>query len=314
MITTNKDGHHLDDETGELTFIPKGSTIMTPEDRERRKQHALQEEERKNTVVTKDRLCGDFVWSLYKVGEEYHPDVPDSLLTKIIYLLTYLDYDSNMLVVREGANKKYRPMNKADVRNLIQLHRSKFDAFWEGVLETGIIVEDSEGKLIVNSSFRKGTLSKKDKKGQAAIKLFTHAVRYLYENTDVRSHKYLAYVYRLIPYINLKYNILCRNPFEADGEQVEKITIKDICRILGIDESNQTRLKNALFSLRFIDRNGDERSVITVMTNYKNAERRDFVLINPQFYSGYISKSDLMEEIKLFANNQIECEEARNDV
>ena len=305
-----EDSYITDAETGETDLLPKGTIVMTPEEVERRKSYAKlrqeQAEEKRKLAAAKDRLCGDFVWSLYKVGEEYHPNVSDSLLTKIIYLLTYLDYNSSMLVVREGANQKYRPMKKADVRNLIQLHRSKFDAFWGQVLETGIITEDSEGKLIVDSSFRKGALGKRDREGQAAIKLFTHAVRYLYENTDVRSHKYLSYFYRLIPYINLKYNIVCRNPLEDDGDLIDKITIKDICHILGVDESNQTRLKNALFSLRFVDKNGDERSVITIVTNYKNDERRDFVLINPQFYSGYMPKNDLLDEIKLFARNQID--------
>lgn len=310
LIKTTEDAYLADKETGEATFIPKGSVIRTKQEQERDVRYAVMRQERetqnKETSVMKDKTCGDFFWSLYRVGEEYHPDVPDTLLVKIIYLLTYLDYDSNSLVVRDAANTKYRPMTKADVKNLIQLHRSKFDSFWTQMLETGIIKEDSGGKLVVDSSFCKGSLSKSDKRGQAAIKIFTHAVRYLYENTDVRSHKYLAYFYRLIPYINLRHNILCSNPLEGDKSEIRKITIKDVCHILGIDESHQSRLKDSLFKLRFIDKNGDNRSVITVMTNYKNDEKRDFILINPQFYSGYIPKNDLLTEIEMFAADRLE--------
>ena len=50
---------------------------------------------------------------------------------------------------------------------------------------------------------------------------------------------------------------------------------------------NETRVINTLFKLRFVDVNGDERSVITRVQNYKNGECRNFIIINPQFYQGY---------------------------
>ena len=37
------------------------------------------------------------------------------------------------------------------------------------------------------------------------------------------------------------------------------------------------------------------------MTNYKNDGERNFVLINPQFYAGYMSKADMLSVMDEFA-------------
>ena len=74
----------------------------------------------------KKNVCGDFIWSLYGVGDKYYPDIADHMLAKIVYLLTYLDYDRNILVVRDSVTSAYRPMKKADVKNIIRLHSHIF--------------------------------------------------------------------------------------------------------------------------------------------------------------------------------------------
>lgn len=302
--TTVSDGYYKDETTGEKVFVPAGSKITTKEERERIKKIVEAKEERKvkNTELAevKDKMCGDFFWSLYDAGTDYYPDISDSLLAKIIYLLTYLDYNKNILVIREGVTKPNRPMTKDDVRNLIRLHRCKFNSFWNELLATGIITENSDGSLAVSPKFCKGTLAKQEKQNSPAMKIFTHTVRYMYENVDVRSHRYLAYLYRLIPYISLRYNIFCANPLETDHTAIQKLTAKDMCQILGMDESHQKRLIDTLFKLSFIDKNGDKRSIITVVTNFKNDEKRNFILINPQFYSGYVEKDDFMNLLDEF--------------
>ena len=300
----------MDKETGETIPVPPKSEIRTKEERDHLREIVEYKNELalKNNELNKVRgnLCGEFFWTTYDDGETYYPDIPDDMLAKIIYLLTYLDYDKNILVVRDSVTEPYRPMLRDDVRKVIRLHRSKFDNFWKKLMATGIISENEDGSLSVSSHFFRGKLSKGDKQGTAAMKIFTHAVRYLYENTEVRSHRYLAYLYRLIPYISLKYNILCFNPLETQDTNIRKMTAKDLCELLGMDESNQKRLIDTLFKLSFVDKKGDKRSVITVVTNYRNDERRNFILINPQFYSGYIQETDLLSALKEFTTEKEE--------
>ena len=74
-----------------------------------------------------------------------------------------------------------------------------------------------------------------------------------------------------------------------------------LCHIIGIDDTQVKRFIKTLFKLSFVDRNGDKRSVITLVTNYKNDDERNFVLINPQFYAGYMCKDDMLSVLDEFA-------------
>jgi hypothetical protein len=78
------------------------------------------------------------------------------------------------------------------------------------------------------------------------------------------------------------------------------MTAKDMCHLLGLDETQVRRFIKTLFKLSFIDKNGDKRSVITLVTNYKNGGERNFVLINPQFYSAYMDKEEILSALDEF--------------
>ena len=308
LLKTFSEGYYIDKKTGEMTPIPVGSKIQTKEEQEHIKKMMQLKREKVDFEKFKNEKCGGFFWSLYNVGKDYHPELSDDMLAKVIYLLTYLDYNQNILVVRDNANLPYRPMTKNDVRNVIRLHRCNFAKFWERLMDSGIISEGADGKLIVSEVFRRGKLTKKAKGGMAAIKIFSQAVRYMYEHIDVRSHKYLAYIYRLIPYINLRYNVFCTNPLEKDKFKIEPLTAIELCKIIGIEgrRDNENRLIDTLFKLMFYDRNGDKLSVITVIKRFENDEVCQYITINPQFYAGYISQEDMLDILEEFVKKEKE--------
>ena len=292
----------VDNKTGEVVQLPADCTVMTPEQRHRKNYIVEERWWQKNYTADKS---GAFFWSIYDTGMDYYPDVSDDMLAKIIYLLTYLDYERNVLVIRDSVNEPLRPMTKNDVKNVIRLHRCNFNGFWDELLKTGFIEEQKDGKLVVcDPHFKRGRLLKRDKQDMAAIKIFTHCVRYLYENIEVRSHKYLAYLYRLIPYINLKYNVLCSNPLETNKFKINWLSAKEMCALLGLHERNEKRLIDTLFKLIFVDKSGDRRSVITMIQNVRNDEVCRFITINPQFYAGYISQEDILSIMGEFVDKE----------
>lgn len=294
---TVNDGYYVDGTTGEVVPVAANTTIMGAEERESYRRKVEQTAELRESVEAQKELCGDFYWTLFDVREEYYPEVSDSLLAKIVYLITYMDYETNLLVIQDSSTSPKRPMLKKDVAQIIRLHRCKFSRFWDELLATRIVSEEPDGKLRVSPLFCKGSLTRKNK---TAIKVFTHAVRYMYENIDVRSHQYIAYLFRLIPYINLRYNVFCQNPLETEKSEIVRMTAKDMCHLFGLDDSQVKRFIKTLFKLSFIDKNGDKRSVITLVTNYKNDGERNFVLINPQFYAGYMSKEEMLSVLDEF--------------
>ena len=238
---TVNDGYYVDGATGEVVPVAANTTIMGAEEREGYRRKAELSAEKKELVAVQKDLCGDFYWTLFESRETYYPDVSDSMLAKIIYLITYMDYETNLLVMQDSATSPKRPMLKKDVAAVIRLHRCNFARFWDELLETGIIKEEPDGKLRVCPLFCKGRITTKNK---AAMKIFTHAVRYMYENIDVRSHPYISYLFRLIPYINLRYNVFCQNPLETEKSEVVRMTAKDMCHI-----RRGTHLEGAAFHL-----------------------------------------------------------------
>lgn len=300
-MKTRSDGWYTDGSTGESYYVPAGSSIHSEEERESIRQtiKRKQEYEEINRLTNeyKNDKCGEFFWSLYNVGFDYHPDLPDDLLSKVIYLLTYMDYNTNKLVIRDSAYDAYRPMKKDDVRKVIRLSKRRFFCFWDKLMNCGVISENECGELIVSDEFRrgKGKIDKRTMHGMSAIKIFSHAVRYVYENIDVRSHRYLSYLYRLIPFISLKYNVFCLNPLEMDKEKIQPLTVKELCELIGIEpqKHNEDRLINSLFKLMFIDKDKNKLSVITLIKRIVNDEIRQYITINPQFYAGYISIDEM---------------------
>lgn len=303
-VRTVNDGYYVDSETGEMIPVAADATIASKEERENSKKKAEAYTKRAELALLQREMCGDFYWTLFNSREEYYPNVSDSMLAKIVYLITYMDYGTNILMVRDSSTEPKRPMTKKDVQKVIRLHRCKFSRFWNEMLATGIIAEEADGRLRVCKNFCKGKLTNKN---AAAMKVFTHAVKYMYENVDVRSHRYIAYLFRLIPYISLRYNIVCKNPLETNESAIEWMTVKEICQVLKIDESQAARFMNNLFSLEFVDRQGDKNSVVMFLKNTKNDEVRNFIIINPQFYSGYMCQDDmreLLDDFKLIGNTK----------
>lgn len=312
-MKAEKDFLIVDKESGDIVGdIPAGSTVETPEQKKLRRAIAENKANQKFFIRSE---CGKFFWSLYYPEEDYFVDVSDAVLSRIIYLMTYLPYDGDYLVIRDGARMPYKPMTKDDVQRVIGLTPRRFGEFWESLMKTGVITEQENGKLVVCDRFRRGKLGARAKKDMSAMKIFDNCVRYLYENTTTKSHRYLAYLYRLIPYINASYNVFCSNPEETDRNKIKWLTAKEMCTILGLDESNETRVVSTLFKLSFIDRNGDSRSVIKMLQDVKNGETRRFIAINPQFYQGYCitptEATTLMQEFLLEDREVSESETKR---
>lgn len=287
----------LKDEYGEEIVLEKGTQIISVEQQKRNKDYYEQTQTSKELSQTIKNNCGDFVWSLFNPSESYIPELNEEFLSKLIYLATYIEYDTNALIINKGQSHTKCYMTKSDVQSVIGLGEKQFRKFWKEMHDKDFVCEDADGVIYMNFKFHKGKLQPSELR---AVKLFIHSIRYLYENTDNRSHRYLAYLYRLIPYINLKHNVMCDNPLETKPQLIRPLTAKEICERLGLDVTNQTKLINKLFTLSFIDKNGDKRSVIRIVTDAKNNERRNFITINPQFYCGYISETDLLETTERF--------------
>lgn len=289
-------------ETGETMEVKSEGVFMTKEEKELRRRKALQSNidgHRDLEFKLKKRAQGSFTVMLCNdFNNLYAEDVSSPTLNKLIYLSTFMGKDNVLMqeVHWDGNVQVGKPMTKEDIQNKLGINRNHFGTFWRECKKHNLITQDEEGNFRLPSDmFRFCNNAGINKKKTAMVSVFRHAVRYMYENTDEHSKRILAYLYRLIPFINLKYNVLCENPFETDEKKVKPLKLSQICEKFGIDASHQSRFITQLKKLKYEDKLGRKSSVITYRWIYLNDEEIYWVNINPSFYMGYLSIADTVD-------------------
>lgn len=306
----------VDTNTGEIIHVQSGTKIVPPDRQKQKKEYAIKANQsftEKNERYS-DTLAvrGNFFVSLCQETELYWQEITEPTLGKLIYLATFIDknncicYDGGWNTTEEPDGGKVheripKPMTKEDIQKTLNVSAPTFRAFWKECMDKELIIEKNAAYYLSKEMFRFCDNTGISKRKTRMVKMFKHAIRYMYENTDERSKKTLIHLYRLIPFINLTHNGLCSNPFESDKKNIRPLPLAKICEMFGIDPSHQTRFLKKLKKLRFIDKQGNECSVIRYSWLYYDKDIY-WITINPQFYSGYISEEDMVamvEEFKL---------------
>ena len=262
--------------TGEIvdainTVIPVGSIVYTPEQQEEYRER--KEQERLRALR---REQGNELGYFYFLSREHQlGNISAETVGRLIYLLTYLDYDGNLMLSQRTH------LQKSDLESVMGFSKWTVNRFLKEITPS-YITESKDGLKLTNADVVRGRLNKTDKVYQ---KMYINTIRKIYKSVKPSNHKHLGYIFQTIPYINLEYNILCTNPNEVELEKIEPITIGDFCKMIGFDVSNFHRLKKIYNSITF-EINGQEQYFLSFVSNENNADTiRMFV--NPRvLYSG----------------------------
>lgn len=237
-------GQAVDINTGELVEtetkeIPIGSRITTPAQREQYKEFLKQEEKRKLRQAALKEL-GDFYFLL--VNDVFIDVSPESAV-RLTVLYTFLNYDGDLMLTQR------QPMRKSDIAEVLHLSKATVFRFWKEVSPR--YIEEVDNKLVLkdNIAFR-GRFTKEHKFKQHQ-QIYIDGVRSLYYATKSRRHKYLGNIFKLLPFINFEYNIICKNPFETNADKIEPLTISELCNEFSFEVSNFHRLIDAYYSITF---------------------------------------------------------------
>lgn len=190
-------------------------------------------------------------------------------ITRLLYLCSYMDYNNRL--VMKITEFKHIPMTNKDLIRILNLSEKEFYRTKKELVEQNILIE-KEGVFYINESIcKRGAIvdNKKDNK----IRNFDNAIKELYRNSVPKEHKFLALIYKILPYINYNHNIVCKNPTEENKEFIEPFTIKEISEMFGY--KNQTVFKNNLLKLKV---NGEPVVILTFIAN------TSMILINPKVY------------------------------
>jgi hypothetical protein len=233
----------MDLRTGEVI---ENVNVTTQEERENYKRFLKQKEKcelKKMEIDENYKQYGNFVWLLYSVNQALEMGISPEVLTKLILISTYMNYDNKLMLPNS------KSMTKQDMYRLLAVSDSSCERFYNAVTSTGILTEGKDGCLCLNTDlFFKGTTQKDININR--MRLYIKSIRQLYNQAKPTEHKFLSYLFQAIPFMNVNYNMLCFNPMETDFDSVKAMQLKDYCSIIGYSPDNDRRLKTKLKKIR----------------------------------------------------------------
>ena len=205
-------------------------------------------------------------------------------IARLFYLATFLHSNDNILRYDSGTAIK-----RAEMAKLMGLSNSTLDSFLKKVVGR-YIFRQSDGSIIISSDFFRGQMNGRMKHGteNGYQKVFIKSLRELYRQTPVKRHRYLGYLFLLLPFINWEYNVLCWNAGERDIDKIKPMSLSDFCKAIGYDDNgghNSQKLVNAYSQLRFVFR-GKEMDVCAYLDNISTGKK--YFVVNPYvLYRGH---------------------------
>lgn len=264
------------DENGEvqeehgLLKLADGEMVITKKQRDYYLMKKMQ------TELQKD--YGPFTWLLHTTKEELGFEIADASLTRLIYLSTYLHYNG-YLVDNDGNS-----ISKGLCKELLGLSEGGFFAFWNEMMDNHIFTYEEDRIFLNKKYFKKGQLQK----NEHAMRLNCDSIRYLYEHCqNANGHKKLSYIFKIIPWINLEWNIACWNPEETERKFIKYMTLGDFAERVGYGRKNARRLAKDLSAVKFKRPKEYESKHAFLYVAYTGFNPDQWVVVmNPMVYYG----------------------------
>lgn len=206
----------------------------------------------KNVYSNFGNISKDIFTIVFFKGDKCFPDLLPQTATRLIYLSVYIGYETDYLLTSEGIK-----MNRDKIKTMMLLSESEFKRFISEVTEKGYLIKDSEGYYKLNKEvFFKGHIPDDIRSKNKAfdiknIKIYKDVLKTLYFSCDIKKHKQLGYIFQIIPYINLTWNVACFNPDEKNRDNIKKITATEFAELVGKDKTHARRLLNSIAAVKF---------------------------------------------------------------
>lgn len=238
-----------------------------------------------------DSHCGNFYFLFYKL---LNMNLEKQYITRFIYLCTFMNYE-NKLVFGNCKDYEYKLLKERELKEVWKMERVETNKTKNALLDSGLIYIENDHVNINSNYVFKGKLDGAKLKTDQKVRVFNNAVQQIYESATPREHKKIALLFLLLPYINLRYNIVCENPECEAMEDIIPITLQEMTEILGF--SSVQKLKKGLFDINV----GTEKAI--ALFTIDNISK---ILVNPRVYYKGTKIEDVKYLIGLFdsAKNQ----------
>lgn len=200
--------------------------------------------------------------------------VERNYIARFLRLCDRMDYDNKVKLKRDTV------AIERDLKGLWGLSPNETTRTKKALIDANLILIEDDKTITINNKYAKKGKVKNRKFLKESARVYTKGMDELYEQLPCRKHHLITLLMELVPYANYHYNVICTKESieEKDVDKIEPLTIKELCGILGYNETNANKLQRELNSLRI----KGQYAFIVVL---KGKQR--FVYINPRlFYKG----------------------------
>jgi hypothetical protein len=278
----------VNNNTGEI--INEDYHMDTLEDKKRRKAAFEKIQEFGEFKKIQSKYMGNFIFFLYESLDKLLEILSDADLCKYIMLSTYIKTNGYLML---DNNKTY--IDKKAMQKILLVSRANFNKFYNNILKNKLLIKEEDTYRIDLDVFWRG--KEKDYKSITGNKLedytriYIDATRELYK-LNYRKTKKLAIAYKLIPYINWKYNVLCNNIRETSENKIDPLDINDVMDILGYSKNHIAKFKQDFYGIKFYD------YVLFKTLQDQPDYKTSIILVNPLF----VYRNKIIKDIEyLFA-------------
>lgn len=261
----------VDNQTGEVVetvtvVIPFGSKTYTPQQQRAYKEHKLNEAKRR-TMKYSNKELGSFNFVSVDNGFD---DLKAATVARLIYLTTFTRQGSSVLFKRTNAPIRYNDLSK-----LMECSQKTIERFWDEVSPKYIYTNSNDEIEINTQIIRRDKLFKGSGYWQ---RVYRNSVQKLFKAATNLNN--VGYIFQLLEYVNVEYNVLCLNPEEAELSEIRTLDIDAFCKIIHYDVTQKSRLMRTLKKQTF-DVNGKQERLISFVDGGAK------IVINPRvIYSG----------------------------
>ena len=266
-------GNIVEEHEGPIWFgVPEGSTIETPENREAKKKYADRKQLMENIRDVDKTLQFIFVQ-----GDMLAELLPETA-ARLVFIATYLRHGNSVPMLTQR-----KAVTRNDVPDLLGVSaRTVCNMVTDA---KGIMTFDSSGRVCLDERVLcRGTLPR-----QHALyhRIKINPIRNIWQTLTSNQHRYLGYVFQMLPYLNIQHNVLCWNPGETDYDLIDFMSFHEFVDLVGYNASNASRLKSACSNIQFgIE---EERAALCAFVNVGRSTR---VIVNPDVaYAGTTADS-----------------------
>lgn len=263
-----------DPTTGELVPVENGQYLSQAEveRRIRARERAQQQAIRHAANDERTSAFGHFTFCRYMPSAPFWANMPNADLVRLFYLSTYMLYERSTLCYSNG-----RALTADSLPEVLQTSESTCRRFLAAMEQPGYLqIED--GAVTMNTEyFARQSIRYWIGDERSFIRVYHNAYHCLYRQLENRQRGQLAYLIRMIPYLNEKHNIVCADKFTHDTSRIVPLDDKRICEAVGYNPNQSARLMKDLQALHL--ENGQPAFIY-------NAEQRCFIVHPALFYEG----------------------------